>query len=141
MKRLLCVILALNLAVPVTWAAECPKPVTQLQEGQAAPCKGSLFSPEKEQEVRIKVEEHKLMEKEIKLKDLTITRLYDDMEKGDEIINLEREKAELWRHRAEDSTQKLIEANDGRGKRDWLFFALGILATGVAGYAIGQAAK
>lgn len=44
------------------FAEECTKPVTVIKKGQAAPCDGFLFSPKKEQEVRIKVQSTEILE-------------------------------------------------------------------------------
>jgi len=141
MKSLLVLTLIFSLICPVNSLASCTKPVQELQEGQKAPCRGYLFSPTKEQYVRIQVEDNALLKKEIELKDLKVTILYEDMGKSNEIVNKEREKTELWRLRAEDSTKKLIESEDGRGSRDFLMVILGVALTVGAGFAIGQAAK
>lgn len=41
----------------------CDQDVTYLNSGDSAPCNGYLFSPEKEFEVRVKVEENKYLTK------------------------------------------------------------------------------
>jgi hypothetical protein len=115
--------------------------VTVLNKAEKAPCRGYLFSPEKEKEVYIKIEENKLLKKEIELKDLKIEFFLTDVKDVEAISKREAEKAELWRVRAEDSTKKLVESESKRGMRDILFLILGIGLTLGAGVAMGAAAK
>ena len=119
----------------------CDKPVTYVEEGKPAPCTGYIFSPEKEQEVRVMVQENKLQKEEIILKTKKIDLLLDSNKYLEEIAIKEQQKAELWRNRAEDSTEKLVSAKSNRGTRDWLFLVGGVLLTVGAGIAIGQASN
>lgn len=139
MKQLLSLLLATCLALPAN--AECNKPVTLLSEGTPAPCKGFLFTPEKESEVRLMNEDNKLMKQEIELKDLKIKLLANDIKDTEFIIQKEAEQAELWRKRAEESTLLLTKKQDNQGYRDWGMVLLGVLITVGAGYAVGQASK
>lgn len=68
-------LLSLLLASSLSFATVCPQPVKYLTEGSAAPCAGYLFSPEKEQEVRIKIDQFEPMEKLIKNQDELISVL------------------------------------------------------------------
>lgn len=61
----------LLLSFNISWAA-CSQSVKYLAEGTAAPCSGYLFSPEKEQEVRTKIEQFDPMEKLVKNQDQQI---------------------------------------------------------------------
>jgi hypothetical protein len=140
--KLLTGLLILSMVIPQYGiAGECQKPVTLLEEGASAPCRGYLFTPPKELEVRIQNEENKLLNKEIEFKDLKIDKLNKSLLESDKIIELEQQKAELWRARAEDSTRKLVESEDGRGRRDFWMVVLGVALTVGAGYAVGQAAR
>lgn len=140
MKRILVLILLLSMPLN-SFSMECPTSVKLLEEGTPAPCRGFLFSPNKELEVRILKQEHTLQTLELeniqkmlekfKLKDLNY----------EEIIEKEQQKTELWRTKAEETTQKLIASESGRTTRDVLFIGLGILLTVGAGYAIGQVAR
>jgi hypothetical protein len=140
MKRILVLILLLSMPLN-SFSMECPTSVKLLEEGTPAPCRGFLFSPNKELEVRILKQEHTLQTLELeniqkmlekfKLKDLNY----------EEIIEKEQQKTELWRTKAEEATQKLIASESGRTTRDVLFIGLGILLTVGAGYAIGQVAR
>jgi len=141
MKKFLTLLLVFSLILPIQSMADCPKPVTLLEEGTSAPCRGFLFTPQKELEVRLLNEDNKLLGKEIEFKDIKIDKLNKSLFESDKIYDLERQKTELWRLKAEDSTKKLIESEDGRGKRDLLFVILGVALTVGAGFAIGQAAK
>lgn len=131
----------LSLLISTQSFAKCKNPVTILEQGVPAPCSGYLFSPDKELEVRLKIEENGLLQKQIELKDLTITNLYKDAIKSSQIVELEEKKAELWRTRAEESTKKLVESENGKSGRELLFFILGMAATVGAGLAIGAASK
>lgn len=122
-------------------ALACPQPVTPLKKGEQAPCTGFLFSPEKELELRIRNEEYKLLleqsnlylqQKELFVKELATT---------EKIAEKEREKAEIWRKLAEESSLKYIESEEDRGFRDWLFLIAGVGLTVAAGYAVGAASK
>lgn len=139
MKQVLSLLLATSLALPAQ--AECNKPVTLLNEGTPAPCRGFLFTPEKESEVRLMNEDNKLMKQEIELKDLKIKYLTQDIKDTEFIINKEQQQAELWRKRAEESTLLLTQKQDTQGRRDWIMLLLGVAITVGAGYAVGQASK
>jgi len=114
--------------------AECIKDVTFLNKGEAAPCSGFLFSPEKELKVRIMNEENKFFTQQLELLNKQVNLLNESIRLQESITNKERDKAELWRIRAEDSTRKLIESEDGRGKRDLIFVIGGVILTIGAGY-------
>lgn len=106
--------------------ANCDKPVTKLDKGQEAPCSGYIFSPDKELEVRTEVEENKLLKKEVELKDKKIERLEKLTFESDKIIELEQNKTELWKTKAEDTTKKLIEANNSNITKDVVLVLTGI---------------
>ena len=134
------------ISIIVTWlilhsqiSLGCVNPATQLKKGEEAPCTGILFSPEKEKEVRIKIQEHEVLEEQIRLQKVKIELLLSNEEYLNKIYKLEAEKAELWRIRAEESTEKLMSSAQNRGKRDWLFLITGVVLTVGAGYAVGQA--
>ena len=121
--------------------AACAKPVQSLTEGQAAPCTGYLFSPEKELEVRIAVEDNKLVAQQLEAKDKKLKLLLQDVDDVEKITAKEREKAELWRKMAESSTLKLVEAQESSKKRDFWHVVMGVGLTVLAGWSIGQASK
>lgn len=121
--------------------AECVKPVTALEQGASAPCRGYLFTPEKEKEIRLLNEDSKLLKEEITYKDSKIKLLSSNLFLADEILQKEREKTELWRITAEKSTLELVKVNEGQGRRDLYMILLGVVVTVGAGYAVGQASK
>lgn len=121
-----------------TALAECPKPVTALEQGAQAPCTGFLFTKEKEKEVRLMAEDYKLLQEELEYKNKKIELTLKDLRLSDDIIQKEREKGELWRLTAEKSTLELVKSNEGQGKRDIWMILLGIGLTVGAGYALGQ---
>jgi hypothetical protein len=132
-------------ALSFTWSnfayAQCVKPVTLLQPKEPAPCRGYLFTPEKELELRLLNEDHKFLTEKLRLKDRQLELMTLELNNSTAIISLERQKAELWRKAAEESTLRLIEKEDKQQTRDWLHILGGIGLTVLAGWAIGQAGK
>ena len=118
--------------------AECQKPVTKLERGANAPCDGYLFSPKKEKEVAQLNENNKLTLEKLSIYEDLVSHYKKDNKLVEEIVTKERAKTELWRKAAEDSTKQLIESEGKRGKRDWLFFILGIFVTGAAAYTLDK---
>jgi hypothetical protein len=139
MKKLMALILALSLPLN-SFAAECSAPVKLLEEGSSAPCRGYLFSPEKELEVRIKYKEHSLIKDELDSLNKMVEKLQKRDAESEKILQLEVEKTELWKTRAEDVTLKYTTVEENRGKRDLLFVLLGVGLTVLAGWSMGQAA-
>lgn len=141
MKKLLSLLLALSLAAPLEVRAECSKQVTLLEQGTPAPCKGFLFSPEKEQQVYLLNEKYKLIQQELDLKNQFIDRYKKDSALMDDILEKERQKSELWRTTAVQSTTQLIEVKENQGKRDMWMILTGVALTVLAGWSVGQASK
>lgn len=141
MKKLVTLITLLSYLAGEWAFAACSQPVTLLQENTPAPCRGYLFTPEKEHEVFKLKENYKLLNEELGIKDKQLNIYKNNDAVVQEAIKLEQQKSELWRAKAEDSTKKLIESESGRGTRDILFIGLGVLLTIGAGFAIGQAAR
>lgn len=139
MKKLLALIIALSLPIN-SFAAECQVPVKLLEEGSPAPCRGYLFSPEKELDVRIKVKDYSLLKQENEVLNQMIERLNKKNSESEKIIDLEIQKTELWKTRAEDITLKYVSVEENRGKRDFMFILMGVGLTVLAGWAVGQAA-
>ena len=118
----------------------CP-PVLYIKEGTPAPCTGYLFSPEKELELRIFKSDYEFLQKELEIqRSLTELHRLNVVTMG-QMLDKSREIEELWRKAAIENTKQLVSMQESRDRRDWLYFAGGILATVAAGYAIGQAAK
>lgn len=139
MKRLLSLLLAINLSSPAY--ADCSKPVTFLDQNTPAPCRGYLFTPEKELEVRIMSKEFDIQVTELAQDDEIIKKLTKKNSDYDAILE-EREKiSELWRAKAIDSTSKYIDSESNRQTRDMIFLGSGVLLTVLAGWALGQVHK
>lgn len=136
-KALMCI---LSL-VSTNLIAECQKPVQMLKNGDLAPCDGYLFSPDKELEVRISSEENKILKKQLPLLNNQIYTLKQQLELDSKIIERESQKSELWRVKAYEMTEKFIESENNRGKRDLFFLIGGVILTIGAGFAVGQANK
>lgn len=141
MSKLVVLLLSLSLAIPTPAYAKCERQVKVLDVGDKAPCRGFLFSPEKELEIRLIVQDKGLLNQELEYKNKKIDLLLKDLIVVDSIIEKERQKSELWRIRAEESTLKLVESEEGRGKRDFWFVVLGVALTVGAGYAVGAASR
>ena len=140
MKKLLCLTLSIMLMSQQV-LAECQNPVTALEQGAQAPCRGYLFSPTKEKELRLLNEDYKLVKEELDYKNSKIKLLNDNLKLSDDILQKERERTELWRVTAENSTLQLVKSNEGQGRRDLWMILLGVGITVGAGYALGQVNK
>lgn len=123
---------------PIAYTA-CQKPVELLNKGNAAPCTGYLFSPDKNKELFKINEEHKIYKQQLEMKDLLINNLYYDIKKHNEAFEKSREQTEVWEKRANETTDKLFKTQESRGTRDFMFILMGVGMTVLAGWAIGQA--
>jgi hypothetical protein len=139
MRRLLALIIALSLPIN-SFATECSTPVKLLEEGSPTPCRGYLFSLDKELEVRLKVKDYNLLKQENEQLNQIIDRLNKKSFEYETILNLESQKKELWKTRAENITLKYTAQEEDRTKRDLAFVLAGIVLTVLAGWSIGQAA-
>lgn len=138
-------IVALITASSFMWSSfaygQCAKPVTLLQPKEPAPCRGYLFTPEKEQELRLLNEDYKFLNEKLRLRDRQLDLLTREVDNLQSVADMEKQKAELWRKAAEDSTLRLVEKEDKQAARDWLHILAGIGLTVLAGWAVGQAGK
>lgn len=138
-KSLILTLIVLLIAGPGYSQAE--QPVKTLKKGETSPWDGFLFSPEKEQEVRLKLEYYKLIQVELELHKEQKELFRQELGLSKQIVEKEQQKAEAWRKLAETSTLELSKMQEARGTRDWLFVVSGVILTVGAGWAIGQAAK
>jgi hypothetical protein len=119
----------------------CGVPVTPLRAGEQAPCAGYLFSPEKELQLRIQNEEYKVLMEQVKLY-LQQKELYkQELAQTQVIIDKTEAKAELWKTRAVDITEKYVTQQENHGYRDWAFLLAGVGITALAGWTVGQVSK
>jgi hypothetical protein len=137
-KKLLALIIALTMPIN-SFAAECSVPVKFLEEGSPAPCRGYLFSQEKELQVRIMAKDYSLIKDELDSLNKMVEKLQKRDQESEKILNLEMQKTELWKVRAEDITVKYVSVEENRGKRDLMFILMGVGLTVLAGWAVGQA--
>jgi len=136
--KFIAIVLSILIATPIYG---CPNQVTLLEIGEKAPCKGYLFSPEKEKEVRYKLIDVDSLKTEIVIKDKMI-RLYKlDSENTEKILSKERDRVEVWKDTSLKLGSQLTKQQEYRSIRDWMFFVGGILTTIGAGVALGQANK
>lgn len=137
MKQLLVILLALSITIN-SFATECTIPVKLLEEGSQAPCRGYLFSVDKELQVRIMTRDYSLLKDEITSLNTIVDRLQKKDSISNDILQLEMQKTELWKTRAEDITGKYVAVEENRGRRDFLFVLMGIGLTVLAGWSLGQ---
>jgi hypothetical protein len=97
--------------------AECSKAVTYLKENDIAKCSGYLFSPEKEQEVRIKIDQFEPMEKLIK--------------NQDELINVLNQRVQLTHAQNLELEGFLQKRSDFNVYVNVAFFLAGAFLTGI----------
>jgi len=135
MKLLINIILMFCLVYPTRLFSQ---EVVYLEKGQVTPFTGYLFTPAKEQQLRLLSIEYKLLSEELIIKDKLISKLKLELEYSDLIVGKERDKADMWRKYAEESASKYINYNDSRETRDYIFFGLGILTTIAAAYVVSQ---
>lgn len=96
--------------------ASCPKNVVYLKQKEPAPCTGFLFSPEKEQELRLHNEERKLLLQINHLQKITIETSEERLQ------NFQKYSLEL-----ETEIQRREEISFWKSA---LFFSLGAVITG-----------
>lgn len=137
MKAPIC--LVLSLMIPITSTAECTKPVTLLEQGAPTPCRGYLFTPEKELEVRILKQDSAIDKQEIGLLKQKVDKLVKKDNENENILGKKDQQIDLWRVRAEESTLKLVKYEDNKHTKDLLLVGSGVLLTVLAAWAIGQA--
>lgn len=122
------------LSVNCSAAPTCSEPVHLIEMGAPADCRGYLMSPEKEQEVRLKVQDYDLLKGEVDVLNKSIQNFKSKEEDYDTLVRLETEKAETWRTKAEDATEKLTKADD----KKLLYILEGIGLTVLGAWALGQ---
>jgi hypothetical protein len=137
-KYVLAALLALNM--PTSVLAECVKPVAALEQGAPAPCKGFLFSPKKELEVRLLSKESELLKVELETLNLMVDKYGKKSVEYEKIIDLHISRTELWKAKAEDITLKYVAVEESRTKRDITFILVGVGLTVLAGWSLGQVA-
>lgn len=137
MKKLLTVFIALSFSVN-SFATECSAPVKLIEENSPAPCRGYLFSPDKELEVRVKVLDYSLLKRNLEDLNKIVDKLNKKEIEYNELLELERKKSDLWKTRAEDITLKYVTLEDNKYRRDYMFILMGIGLTVLAGWTVGQ---
>jgi hypothetical protein len=141
--KVLCGILAITLSGQALAApfvgTSCQQPVFALTAGTPAPCTGFLFSPEKEQELRLEDQDYKLLKDESDLKDKQLQLYKGEVNDLQIAVSKEKDETKMWRDTADATEQKYITQQERAGFRDILFTVLGVLLTVGAGYAIGKA--
>jgi len=138
MKEVLVIILSFMITTP---SYSCDKPVTYLKQGEITTCEGFLFSKEKELEVRVIVEDYESLKEATKLHINRSERLQEQVILSDKELDKERQRSDLWRQRAIESTEQLLNSQSSNSWRDFGFILSGIGLTVLSGWTIGQVAK
>ena len=140
MKKLLALIIAV--LVPInSFATECQQDVSIILANATAPCDGFLFSKPKELQVRIMSKDYTNLQQQNANLTQTVTQLQAKDKDNQTIIQDTQKQSEIWRGEAISITNKYTQVEENRSKRDLLMILLGVVATGVAGYAVGAAAR
>lgn len=129
MKKLLIVILSWGLISPPALGDDCASPVVPISKGAVASCTGFLFSPSKEQQVRLVNDDYDFMKQQVDIlsKQKAFTQgQVDDLQSA---VDSQKKEINLWRTDDINNSQKLIKAEEGRGTRDALFLGGGVLIT------------
>lgn len=103
--------ISLLFSLILTSHAACDKPVSYLTEGQSAPCTGYLFTPEKELEVRYKINSYD-----------NLTELTKKQEELIDILNkrIENNQKQIGLYQDKESSGYFTQL---------LYFGMGVLAT------------
>lgn len=107
------------LALLITFSSSaysCEKDVTYLEKGTATPCEGYLFSPDKEKEVRYKVESYKYVNEFAN-------------KQGEIIVIMDQRLTNLQEHNKVLS-EELNRKNKAKFWQSTFYFTLGVLVTG-----------
>lgn len=104
--------------------ANCPEPVKYLQDFEMAPCAGYLFSPEKEMEVRIKIDNYNLLEE--------YSNTQTDV---NELLNNRLKEAQKYNENLE---KRLREEKRSNEIYNFLYFGLGVIVTGLIAGNVGR---
>ena len=105
----------------------CAQPVTLLDVNQASPCRGWLFSPEKEVELYKEDQSYKLLQQQDLIKDNQISLYKDQITNLQSALDASQKQSEVWQNKAIDYNQKYSSIESDTTKRDVLFYAAGIL--------------
>lgn len=104
--------------------ANCPVPVQYVHEFELAPCSGYLFSPEKELEVRLKVDQFNLLEE--------YSATQADV---NEALNKRLQEAHKYNEHLE---KRLHQEKRNNEIYNFLYFTLGVLVTGLVAGNVGR---
>lgn len=140
--KIIGLLLVISFIIPTNFSyATCAQSVKILSKGQPVPCDGIFFSEAKEKELKIEKEKSKLTLEQLQLQNSMLDLYKKDVKDAEFIIKGEREKSELWRNAAENSTRALIKEKRSQNSRDIWMILLGISLTVGAGFAVGAASK
>lgn len=137
MKQLISIITAFSITTSAV-ASECPKPVQYVLENEKVNCTGYLFSPAKEAELRFRNEDYKNLLEQTKLYIQQIETLKSEVQVLEKIADKEKQKAELWRSAAEQTTERYIKLQERTDVRDYCFLLAGIGLTVLSAWSLGQ---
>jgi len=121
MIKFISILVSILLSIPTM---ACEKPVQSLSIGDISPCSGYLFSPKKEQEIRLKVAQFDLLKK------------YSNTQSG--INNILDKRLTNAQEYNKYLSKRLKEEKDTNFWQTALYFSLGVVVTGVIASNVGK---
>lgn len=139
--RLIAIVALAAHILPSASLANCSSPVSLLEKDAPAPCRGYLFTPEKEKQVRLMNEDYKLLQEELEIKNKQLDLYKLQVTNLAQAADLSEKKSALWQTKAQEAVERTVNLEQSRQTRDFLFILGGVALTVLAGWAVGQAGK
>lgn len=139
LNKYLIICICFNLIVSFS-IAKCPKQVQFLDKNERSPCRGYLFSPEKEKVVYHLNEEINALREEMVLKNKIAENYKLDILDLEKIVQKRTDQTQIWENRAIESTEKFYKSQANRGTRDFILFGAGVLSAILIGFGVAKIA-
>lgn len=107
----------------------CPSTVSLLDQGQPSPCRGYLFSPDKELELFKINEDYKLLKEIDLLKDKKIVFLQEQLKDVEQSYTYQKQETTLYQTQANTYALKYEQDKSDQSLRDALFYGGGVVTT------------
>lgn len=128
LKRI--VILCLFVINQCVWA-NCPEDIQVLSKGEVANCDGLLFSPNASRKADEAIQDAKYYK-------LLSDRLYQRQDLTQKEINILDERLRLYMDQSQTLAKELTYKENEDKWQKFMYFGLGVLATGIAVYGASQ---
>lgn len=119
----------LLLTTQIALGKECEKPVTLLAENTPAPCKGFLFSPAKERELRLLDQDYMELSRLQELTEIQLQLSQDSVNKLEYALDAEKEISDTWKQESYKWSKKYTEEIEANNSNRWIYFGGGALTT------------